>query len=215
MISAAAESVPTLKLANLKQLAESGAPDAQETPALPAATISARPPTDAREGSGSFSASGSRRSAAPVPEAAAPPAPAELQALEPTVAIASTTGAGRPAPTQPVRPISAKGVAATGRQRSKAGLWIGLAAVIALAVAGYFVLRPSAAPPAAPATAPVDAGPPPEAIALVKSLEEGKRLLQEGRFEESAVQFRTVLGQDPQNAEATRLLADAENAIKN
>src|SRR5204862_2676863 len=173
MISAAAESVPTLKLANLKEIAESGAPDPQETPAAIArvAEASDSAATRKREGSGSFSQSGSRR-------AAPPPIPPEP--FEPTVA-AGSTAPSRPAPTMPVRPIS--GV----KPKSRAGWAVGLAAVVALALAGYVVLRrPSPPAPAAPASAPAaKPAEQTEAAAVQKSVDEGKRLFEAGKYEES------------------------------
>ncbi|HSE62434.1 MAG TPA: protein kinase [Thermoanaerobaculia bacterium] len=205
MVSAAAENVPTLRLANLKKIAESGAPDPQETPAaLPAVTpdpgAGTRPMSP--ESSGSFSESGSRRTTV-----AAVPA----SALEPTVA--TSTSPGRPAPTLPVQPITGKGKA-PGAKRSPM-VPIAIAAVLALlAIGGYFALRPgSTEGPAAAAsvdTAPQNA----DAVALQKSLEEGRRLFDEGKYEESLVALRTVLGRDPGNTQAQELAGQAENAIK-
>ena len=209
MISAAAESVPTLKLANLKEIAESGAPDPQETPAAIArvAEASDSAATRKREGSGSFSQSGSRRSAVPP----TPPPPIAPGSFEPTVA-ASSTAPSRPAPTMPVRPISG------ARPKSRAGWVVGLAAVVALALAGYVVLRrpsppaPTAAAPSAPAGETAQR---PEAGAVQKSLDEGKRLLEAGKYEESLTVFRTVLGSHPDNAEAKEFATKAEEAVKN
>ena len=60
MVSAAAESIDTLKLGNLKAIAQSGAPDPQETPAaIPAVGDGSGSSSAAREGSGSFSKSAS------------------------------------------------------------------------------------------------------------------------------------------------------------
>jgi serine/threonine protein kinase len=209
MISAAAESVPTLRIANLKAIAESGGPDRGETPtAIPAVGAGDASASAARgEGSGSFSQSGSRRTKEPVPEGTAV-LPHEV---EPTVA--SSTSPGRPAPTMPVRPITAKSSAKT---RGALGLVAGVAVVAALAIAGYFALRgkPAAAPPPAPAaavdTAPANA----EAVATQKSVEQGKRLYDEGKYSESLVVLRDVLGRDPNNAEARQLVDQADNALK-
>jgi serine/threonine protein kinase len=209
MISAAAESVPTLKIANLKAIAESGAPDRQETPAaIPAVGVPAAAESSASrrgEGSGSFSQSGSRRTTEPVPEPPAVP-PHEV---EPTVA--TSTSPGRPAPTMPVKPIP-------GRQpptkRGGLGLVAGIAVVVVLAVAGYFALRPRPAV-VSPAGAPVDTAPiNADALATQKSVEEGKRLYDQGNYAESLVVLRNALGRDPNNVEARRLSDDAENALK-
>ncbi|HEV8231259.1 MAG TPA: protein kinase, partial [Thermoanaerobaculia bacterium] len=211
IVSAAAENVPTLRLANLKAIAESGAPDPQETPAeFPVVAEDAAGAVRAREGSGSFSASGSQ--GAPVPLAEAPASTA--RELEPTVATSSTSP-GRPAPTLPVRPIAGKTPKPPGKKRPPVAL-LGIAAVVAaLAVAGYFALRPRAAPPTEPAAA-VSMVPPQqvEAVDLQKSLGEGKRLYDAGKYEESLVILRTVLDRDPENPEARQLADQAENAIK-
>ena len=214
MVSAAAESVPTLKIANLKAIAESGGPDREETPAAmpavgdPGAAEASAPRRG--DGSGSFSQSGSRRTTEPVPETP-PLLPPEV---EPTVA--TSTSPGRPAPTMPMKPISARQPA---KKRGGLGPGVGIAVVAiavvtALAIAGYFALRPKpeAAPPEASVadTAPINA----DAVATQKSVEEGKRLYDEGKYAESLVVLRNVLGRDPNNAEARRLSDDAENALK-
>ena len=211
MISAAAETVPTLKLANLKAIAESGAPDREETPAafpeVAAASDSAA--TRKSEGSGSFSESGSRGAPAAPAEVAPPPG-----SFEPTVAE-SSTGSSRAAPTMPVRPISGRGAPKPGtRPKSRIGLIAGVAALIAVAVAGYFALRPSPGPPPTAAAPNVEPGQQAEVVAAQKSVDEGKRLFEGGRYEESLVLFRTVLGRDPGNAEARQFADKAEAAIK-
>ena len=201
MITAAAENVPTLRLTNLKAIAESGGPDAQETPAavpvVPDPGAGTRPM--APEGSGSFSQSGSRRTTIAA-------TPAEV---EPT--IASTTGSGRPAPTLPVRPISGKERAAAKKRSPVAAIAV-VAVLAALAIGGYFAFRSRTSPstPAGADTAPPNG----DAVAAGKSLEEGKRLFDAGKYEESLVALRTVLSRDPNNAEAKQLVDQAENAIK-
>jgi serine/threonine protein kinase len=201
MISEAAESVPTLKLANLKAIAESGAPEVVE------ASDSAA--TRKREGSGSFSQSGSRSTPAPSGEAPATPPP---DSFEPAVA-ASSTGSSRP--TMPVRPILSKDVPRAGAKRkSRVGLIAGIAALVALAFAGYFALRPSSSPPAAAAAPKVEPAQQAASAAVRKSLDEGKRLFEAGRYEESLALFRTVLGSHPDNADARQFADKAEEAIK-
>ena len=107
----------------------------------------------------------------------------------------------------PVQPISQKA-------KSRVGLFAGLAAVVAIAIGGYLALRSSPAPPAAsPATTPVAAAPNAVSAALQKALDEGKRLFDEGKYEESLAIVRTVLDQNPDNAPARQLADQAERAI--
>ncbi|HSD73103.1 MAG TPA: protein kinase [Thermoanaerobaculia bacterium] len=205
MITEAAENVPTLRLPNLKAIAESGGPEPRvtpaATPAVPDPGAGTRPMP--HEGSGSFSQSGSRR-----PTVAATPAE-----VEPTV-VASSTSPGGPTPTVPVRPLSGK-ERPPGKKRSPVAA-IAIAAVLAaLAIGGYFALRPKPGPSSEPPAAAIDTSPPnADAIGIGKSLEEGKRLYDEGKYEESLVALRTVLSRDPNNAEAKQLAGQAENAIK-
>jgi len=216
MISAAAEQVPTLKLANLKAIAESGAPDPQETPSATPAVGGPVPGAAPRhEGSGSFSQSGSRRTTPPA-EATVPSAsPPSPQDVEPTVA--TSTSPGRPAPTLPVRPLTGreKPAPVAAKKRSSMGVIVAAAVVLALVIGGYFALRPREAPPAAPSAAPVStAAPRAAALDPGKALEQGRRLYDEGRYEESLVALRGVLEVDPKNVEARKLAGDAENAIR-
>jgi serine/threonine protein kinase len=227
MISAAAEQVPTLKLANLKAIAESGAPDPQETPSampaagtMPAVGSSPLSATGAmgsarHEGSGSFSQSGSRRPA--TPSAPVEPAPPSPQDVEPTVATSSTGTFGRPAPTLPVRPISGKEKLppTAPKKKSSMGAIAAAAVVLALVIGGYFALRPRETPPAASSAAPAATAVPQAAAPdPQKALEQGRRLYDDGRYEESLVALRSVLEADPKNAEARKLATDAENAIR-
>ena len=111
----------------------------------------------------------------------------------------------------PVRPISG------ARPKSRAGWVVGLAAVVALALAGYVVLRRPSPPPAAvPASGPaVEPAQQAQAAALQKSVNEGKRLFEAGKYEESLALFRAVLGSHPENAEARQFADKADEAIKN
>ncbi len=212
MISAAAEQVTTVKLGNLKDLVAEGAPDSRETEDAfnPSGGASA-----ARDRSGSFSASGSRRPAVPGggPAPGGPRVPPPVQpTLEAPPAPGSSTG--RPAPTVPVRPITGKDVQKAGR-KSSVGILVGVAALALLAVGAYLALRPAAEPAPASATpAAVDPGPQAEAVARGRTLQEAKSLYETGRYDESLVISRTLLDQDPNDAEARGLVDQAESAIK-
>ncbi len=224
MISTAAESIDTLKLGNLSSIAERGAPDPQETPAaLPAVGEGSGSSAAAREGSGSFSKSGSgsfsksgsRRSSGATVAAGPPPVgPPPLV----TAAGATPPGPKKPALTMPMRPVTAQGVPKDSpKSKSRVGLYAGLAAVVAIALGIYFATRssspaPAPAGPAASVTAP--AVPNAEAVGLQKSLAEGKRLFDEGQYEESLVILRGVLEHNPDNAPARQLADQAESAIR-
>ncbi len=217
MVSAAAEHLTTLKLGNLKELADEGALNARETQEQ----RSSDGATVAREGSGSFSKSGSRRPAVsgPPPPVVPPPAPPPVVPPPPPI----TPAAGPPLPprpesgTVPVRPISAKGVPKTAptapkpARKSSTGILMWVAGLLILIAGAYFVMRPraSTAPPVV-----VDPGAQGEAVAKARTLEEAKSLYAAGRYEESLVISRTLLNQDPANAEAKELVAQAESAIK-
>jgi serine/threonine protein kinase len=209
MVSAAAEHMTTLKLGNLKELADEGALNARET--------QEQRPSDGvtvgREGSGSFSKSGSRR-----PPVSGPPPPV----VPPPPPVTPAAGAPlTPRPesgTVPVRPISAKGVpkaapttAPRPARKSSARVLMWVAGILVLIAGAYFVMRPRAgtAPPVV-----VDPGPQGEAVAKARTLEEAKSLYEAGRYEESLVISRTLLDQDPANAQVKELVAQAESAIK-
>ncbi|MDQ5859149.1 MAG: protein kinase [Acidobacteriota bacterium] len=209
MISAAAEQVTTLRLGNLKELAAEGSPDSRETQDSANAKGGA---AVGREPSGSFSASGSRRPAVTpaAPAAGGPPVPRPVEPIPAATSPSPAPSPNRAAPTVPVRPISGKDVRKPGR-KSGVGILLAVAALVVLAVAGYFALRP-AAEPAPPVV--VDPGPQAEAVAQAKTLEEANRLYEGARYEESLVIARTLLDQDPNNAEVKDLAARAESAIK-
>ena len=231
MINAAAESIDTLKLGNLKAIAQSGAPDPQETPAaIPAVGDASGSSRGAREGSGSFSKSGSGSfskksgarpstgatvAAGPPPVEPPPPIsppPAVLPPpVGPTTVGATAPGPGKkPAPTMPVPRIPPK-------RKSRTGIYASIAALVAVGLGVYFATRSSSSAP--PSSGPAEevtaiAAANAEAVGLEKSLAEGKRLYDEGRYEESLVILRTVMNQSPDNAQARQLAEQAETAIK-
>jgi eukaryotic-like serine/threonine-protein kinase len=235
MVSQAAESIDTLRLGNLSAIAESGAPDPQETPAaLPAVGDASGSASRRREGSGAFSKTDSLRPTATIamgPAPAEPPPPVEPPIVPPAPVPPpfeppfepAATGPARPAPTMPVRPLSSKG---SPKGKSRVGLYAGLAAVVAIAIGIYFATRSSSPAPevsgptaSVPAAAPSVAAPPvgapnAEEVGRQKSLAESKRLFDEGRYEESLAILRTVLDHDPDNAAARQLADQADAAIK-
>ncbi|HZI67509.1 MAG TPA: hypothetical protein VFF17_13180, partial [Thermoanaerobaculia bacterium] len=171
--------------------------------------------TVARDTSGSFSKSGSRRGSVAASAPGSPPAPPPIVPTAPPAAAAPLSPPGSPGrsePTVPVRPLTAKGVPKPAPARkSSAGILLWGAGLLVLAAAAYFVMRPSPAP--APPVA-VDPGPQGEAVAQARTLQEAKSLYEAGRYDESLVISRTLLAQDPDNAQAKELAAQAESAIK-
>ncbi len=229
IVSAAAESIDTLKLGNLKAIAQSGAPDPQETPAaVPAVGDASGSSRGAREGSGSFSKSGSgsfskkgiRPSTGatvaagpppvePPPSVSPPPPGAPAPSGAPSVSAKAPGPVKKPAPTMPVPRIPPK-------RKSRTGIFASVGALVAVALGIYFATRSSSTAPAPPGPAEevtAIAAPNAEAVGLEKSLAEGKRLYDEGRYDESLVILRTVLNQSPDNGQARQLAEQAEAAI--
>ncbi len=232
IVSAAAESIDTLKMGNLKAIAQSGAPDPQETPAaaIPAVGDASGSSRGAREGSGSFSKSGSgsfsksgsgsfsksgtRPStgatvAAGPPPVEPPPPVAPPPPAPPSVGATAPGSVKKPAPTMPVPRIPPK-------SKSRTGIYASIAALVAVGLGVYFATRSSSSAPPSPGPAEEVTAivPNAEAVGLEKSLAEGKRLYEEGRYEESLVILRTVMNQSPDNAQARQLAEQAETAIK-
>ncbi len=228
MVSAA-ENLPTLKLANLQELAAQGAPrDTTVTPAAgmtaTAPTLSLTPPPPPPT--------------IPTPHPAAAPWPmdpgdhdSELTAVvsdfEPPSEI-PTSGSFEndeqlpPLPPQLPPPPQAGAAAFPGAQEWKKlakaevnpkWFWrvvVGVAA-FAIVLIGLFALFARSA--AKPSVTP-DAALEQEVRETRQALGEGQKLFGEGKYGESVAKFRQVLARSPNNQEARKYAQMAENAVK-
>jgi serine/threonine protein kinase len=215
MVSAA-ENLPTLKLANLQELAAQGGPGRDTTVVPPAIRpVSGDGPAAAREpehhddpelttatpdlgvDTGDWSA----------PPPTPPPSPAgpsdDLPPLLPLPSAAGTAPAPTPAP-QDWKKIAKSEV-------NPRWFWrvVGGAAGLAILVLGFFAIRARTAAHPSVAT---DAALEQEVHDRKQALEEGQKLFAAGRYEESLAKFRQVLARSPNNQEARKYAQMAENA---
>jgi len=241
MVSAA-ENLPTLKLANLHELASRGAPrDAEVTPPPirsrgSEAGAEVPPPLPAR----ASEAAAELPPPIPVspdplsdtaevavwndgssePEAAAEAAPDLATAMEEASQPPTLEQELSPLPPPPSS-VEAVPAPAPGPQDWKKlakaevnprWFWIVTAAAVgALALLlGFFALR---AKTASRPTVEPDAALEQEVRDRKQSLDEGKRLFDAGRYEESLAKFRQVLARSPNNQEARQYAQMAENAL--
>jgi len=218
MVSAA-ENLPTLKLANLQDLAAQGAPRETEsmTASAPLPPPRAEPPP-AEEASGGVGKGPPRHDdTAPVAaHVADPPPPRESYAGDeafplpplPPPPSASTTA---PAAARPGTPQDWKKLAKA--EVNPRWFWMVTAAAVGVLVliVGFFALRARAA--ARPAS-DVDPALEQEVRDRREALEESKKLFAAGRYDESLAKARQVLSHSPNNEEARRYAQMAENAVK-
>ncbi len=214
MVSAA-ENLPTLKLANLQELAAQGAP--RDTTAVPPAAPP--PPGPPPAPSDVPGGEDDRESTNPVRVAAAD-APAEPEAetsipLEggfenadqlPPIPGSTPVAAPAPVPAQEWKKIAKAEVNPKWFWRVVAG-----AAGLAILVIGFFALRARSA--STPTVAP-DAALEQEVHDRKQALEEGQKLFAAGQYAESLAKFRQVLARSPNNEEARKYAQMAENAVK-
>ena len=220
MVSAA-ENLPTLKLANLQEIAAQGAP--RETEAM---TAESAPPMSPVEPSsptpGDSSEEPTRRddaadSTAPV-TAHVPdlPPPRETNAggneafplppLPPPLTGSTSAPAHRAAAPQDWKKLAKAEV-------NPRWFWMVTAAAVGVLVliVGFFALRArAAAKPASDADPALEQ----EVRDRREALEESKKLFATGRYDESLAKARQVLSHSPNNEEARRYAQMAENAVK-
>ena len=222
MVSAA-ENLPTLKLANLQELAAQGGPR-DSTTSMPPAAPPPPPPAEPPAASASWPEAGDDSSdhelttAAPDLAAAmaassfanAPDAPASQ---EPSYA-----GDLPPVPPAPMPQAAAGGAPQDWKKLAKAEVnprwfWMVTAAAagVLLVVVAFFALRakvvsrPSAEP---------DAVLEQEVKDRRQSLDETKKLFAAGKYEESLAKARQVLSHSPNNEEARKYAQMAESAVQ-
>ncbi len=207
MVSAA-ENLPTLKLANLHEMAAMGAPrDAvapSAPPVMPPAMPTPRPasPEPVDEEATRANPSLEEAMSGTGPDLAQPSAESTIPR-----APASTLEAAAPMPPAPQEWKKLARAEVNSRW-----FWIVSAAALALFVliAGWVALR---AKSAARPTVERDAAMEQEVHERRVALEEGKRLFAAGSYEESLARFRQVLARSPNNQEARQYAQMAENAV--
>ncbi len=219
MVSAA-ENLPTLKLANLKEMAAQGAP--RETLTSPPAPP---PPPEfppAGESSGSWGEESDEHEAtAAAPELAAvmqeaPPSPPPNADFEGTFGSDTVP----PGPPPSVVPLTAPGAGGPQdwKKLAKAEVnprwfWMVTAAAagILVLVVAFFVMRArSASTPAAEPDAVLEQ----DVKDRREALEETKKLFSAGQYDQSLAKAREVLARSPNNEEARKYAQMAENAVK-
>jgi serine/threonine-protein kinase len=222
MVSAA-ENMPTLKLANLQELAAKGAPrDTAVTPAagMPAAAPPPPPPPPST----------------PTPHPAADAWPAEPEHdSEMTAVVSSATAEVEvpisgsfaneeqlpPLPPQLTPPPQAAAGAAGAQEWKKIAksevnpkwFWrvvVGVGALAILLIGLFALFARSAAKPTVVRDAALEQG----VRETRQALEEGQQLFGQGKYEESLSKFRQVLARSPNNQEARKYAQMAENAVK-
>jgi serine/threonine protein kinase len=209
MVSAA-ENLPTLKLANLQELAAQGAP--RDTTVVPPPHIPPSGPSPAPVGPSDEG--GEQTAALPEPAARMEEIP-ESGSFENMDTIPPLPPPLSPATAPPPPPA---GIPQEWKKIAKAEVnpkwfWRVVAGAGALAVLliGFIALRARSA--ATPSVAP-DAALEQEVRGRKQALEEGQRLFAAGKYEDSLARFRQVLARSPNNQEARKYAQMAENAVK-
>ena len=231
MVSAA-ENLPTLKLANLQELAAQGAPKERDTAVTPmagspAVTPPAMPPPPPPL---------TPAVPMPTPNPAAATWPVEPRGHDPELTAALTNMADEaevplegsfenqeqlpPLPPQLTPPPASAGAAGAQEWKKLAKaevnpkwFWrvvVGVGALV-LVIIGLFALFARSA--SKPSVAP-DAALEQEVRDTKQALGEGQKLFGEGKYVESLAKFRQVLARSPNNMEARKYAQMAENAVK-
>ena len=212
MVSAA-ENLPTLKLANLQELAAQGAP--RETPTVPPPPIVPPPPGPPPLPAGMPNGGDDHEVTTAAPDLAAameaiPSLPIEgsfenLDQLPPLPGAAPAVTPA-PVPAQEWKKIAKAEV-------NPKWFWrvVAAAGAVAILVIGFFALRARSA--ATPSVAP-DTALEQEVRDRKQALEEGQKLFAAGQYEQSLAKFRQVLARSPNNEEARKYAQMAENAVK-
>jgi serine/threonine protein kinase len=223
MVSAA-ENLPTLKLANLEQLAVQGAPRDTTTSLVPPAPPA--PPLEPPAASASWPDAAGESDEHEL-TAAAPDLAAAMAASSSAAASAALASPGPsfeedlPLALVPPAPQSASSPRAPGQDWKKLAkaevnprwFWMVTAAAagVLLVVVAFFVLRAKVV--SRPAAEP-DAVLVQEVKDRRQTLEETKRLFAAGKYVESLAKARQVLSHSPNNEEARKYAQMAESAVK-
>ncbi len=222
MVSAA-ENLPTLKLANLEQVAAQGAPRDTTIVPPPVPPVGTPPPPSgpaAGESSGGWAdRSDEHEATTAAPDlAAAMAASAEAAATGTTEEISvdalpplppppsSPTAAARPGPPQDWKKLAKAEV-------NPRWFWMVTAAAVGVLVllVAFFALRArSASKPVAEPDAALEQ----EVKERREALEDAKKLFAAGKYDESLARARQVLARSPNNEEARKYAQMAESAVK-
>ncbi len=221
MVSAA-ENLPTLKLANLQELAAEGGPRDTTTvlppPAPPPPPV--EPPAASASWPGAPDESEDQELTAAAPDLAAAMAASSFAAAPAATEPSMEGGGFPPVPAPPAaQPApSSQAPAQDWKKLAKAEVnprwfWMVTAAAagVLLVVVAFFALRARVV--SRPAAEP-DTQLEQEVKDRRQSLEETKRLFAAGKYEESLAQARKVLSHSPNNEEARKYAQMAESAVQ-
>ncbi len=209
MVSAA-ENLPTLKLANLEQVAAQGAP--RETDVMPPPpAVEPAPPAEASDLRADFDESQEHEVTTIAPQGGFPAdVPMSGEFANEAVPPLPPVGAAAPVP--------AAGVPQDWKKLAKAEVnprwfWMVTAGAVGLLVlvVAFFALRAKAV--SRPAAEP-DAAMEQEVKERKQALEEARKLFAAGKYDESLARARQVLARSPNNEEARKYAQMAENAVK-
>ncbi len=223
-IVSSSNNVVTEKLENLAAIAAEGARQAGEASASRRTTVPETPaPSDSTDAPAIAEASAGRQPAAQTPPALPPTAPPDAgsrpgpspEAPRRTLKLPEATGA-KAAGAMKEGAAAVKGLEwkkLTAENISPSWFWritLGAAALLLVVTGILIVLRVSAARP----TVKFDSTLAREVTDRRHGLEEGKRLLDAGRYQESLVLFRGVLAKDPGSQAAREGVQKAEAALQ-
>ena len=205
MVSAA-ENMPTLKLANLQDIAAQGAP--RDTTVVPPPMPPVIPPAGTPAFDDSFNDHEATTVAPDLASAMESELPEAFEEDLPPVPPPPVSGEVVPAPA----PLPQDWKKIAKAEVNPRYFWLVSAAAlgILLLVVGFFALR---AKSAATPTVEQDATLEKEVLQSRQALEDGKKLFDAGQYDQSLAKFRQVLARSPNNEEARRYAQMSENAV--
>ena len=205
MVSAA-ENMPTLKLANLQDIAAQGAP--RDTTVVPPPMPPVTPPAGTRAFEDSFHDHEATTVAPDLESAMESELPEAFEEEPPPIPPPRISGEAIPAPV----PLPQDWKKIARAEVNPRYFWIVSAAALGvlILIVGFFALR---ARSAATPTVQQDAALEKEVLQSRQALEDGKKLFDAGQYDQSLAKFRQVLARSPNNQEARRYAQMSENAV--